>query len=107
MKYLYKYPHRAYPYADLIETSRQRSRQESEYELLDTGIFDEDRYFDVFVEYSKTGPDDLLIRISVSNRGPEEATVHVLPTLLFRNTWSWSGGGVNRTSAVGAWRKVF
>ena len=89
MKYLYKYPQAAYPYADLIETNRQRGRQSPEYELLDTGVFDEDRYFDVFVEYAKGGPDDLGIRISVTNRGPEEATLHLLPTLWFRNTWTW------------------
>ena len=89
MKYLYKYPQRAYPYADLIETNRQRSREEFEYELLDTGIFNDDRYFDVFVEYAKEGPEDILIRITVHNRGPEAARLRVLPTLWFRNTWSW------------------
>jgi len=89
MKYLYKYPQAAYPYADLIETNRHRGRQALEYELLDTGVFDQDRYFDVFVEYAKAGPDDLGIRISVANRGPEEATLHLLPTLWFRNSWSW------------------
>src|SRR6476659_9723465 len=93
MKYLYKYPHAAYPYGDLIETNRRRGRQELEYELLDTGIFNEDRYFDVFVEYAKNDPEDLLIKISVSNRGPEAASLDVLPTLWFRNTWSWEGGG--------------
>jgi hypothetical protein len=92
MKYLYKYPHAAYPYRDLIETNRHRGRQALEYELLDTGIFDQDRYFDVFIEYAKAGPDDLCIRISVANRGPEEATLHLLPTLWFRNTWSWEEG---------------
>jgi hypothetical protein len=91
MKYLYKYPHRAYPYQQLIETNRRRSRQEPEYELLDTGIFAEDRYFDVFVEYAKAAPDDLLVRINVVNRGREAASIHVLPTLWFRNTWSWGG----------------
>ncbi len=93
MKYLYKYPQAAYPYADLIETNRRRGRGELEYELLDTGVFDEDRYFDVFVEYAKASPEDLLIQISVSNRGPEVAALHLLPTLWFRNTWSWPGGG--------------
>ena len=73
MKYLYKYPQREYPYRDLIEKNRQRSREEFEYELLDTGIFDDDRYFDVFVEYAKNGPEDILIRITVHNRGPEAA----------------------------------
>ena len=89
MKYLYKYPQREYPYRDLIETNRRRSREDFEYELLDTGIFDDDRYFDVFVEYAKEGPEDILIRISVHNRGPEAARLRVLPTLWFRNTWSW------------------
>jgi hypothetical protein len=89
MKYLYKYPQREYPYLDLVETNRRRSREEFEYELLDTGIFDDDRYFDVFVEYAKADPEDTLIRISVHNRGPEAAQLHLLPTLWFRNTWSW------------------
>ena len=89
MKYLYKYPQREYPYRDLIETNRRRSREEFEYELLDTGVFDDDRYFDVFVEYAKEGPEDVLIRITVHNRGPEAARLRVLPTLWFRNTWSW------------------
>jgi len=89
MKYLYKYPQREYPYRDLIETNHRRSREEFEYELLDTGVFDDDRYFDVFVEYAKEGPEDLLIRITVHNRGPEIARLHLLPTLWFRNTWSW------------------
>ena len=89
MKYLYKYPQNAYPYGDLIETSQRRGRNDWEYELLDTGIFNEDRYFDVFVEYAKAGPTDILIEISVANRGPEAASIHVLPTLWFRNTWTW------------------
>src|ERR1700730_7975758 len=89
MKYLYKYPQNAYPYGDLIETSRRRGRNDWEYELLDTGIFNEDRYFDVFVEYAKAAPGDVLIQISVANRGPEAALIHVLPTLWFRNTWTW------------------
>jgi hypothetical protein len=92
MKYLYKYPQDAYPYADLVETNRRRGRHELEYELLDSGVFDGDRYFDVYVEYAKGGPEDILIRISVSNRGPAPALLHVLPTLWFRNTWSWPGG---------------
>jgi hypothetical protein len=91
MKYLYKYPQAAYPYDDLVETNRRRSKHELEYELLDTGVFDQDRYFDVVVEYAKASPDDLLIRITVANRGPEAAMLHVLPTLWFRNTWSWGG----------------
>jgi hypothetical protein len=92
MKYLYKYPQREFPYRDLVETNRRRSREELEYELLDTGIFDDDRYFDVFVEYAKGDPDDVLIKISVHNRGPEAAKLQVLPTLWFRNTWSWTEG---------------
>ncbi len=89
MKYLYKYPQGEYPYRELIETNRKRSREEFEYELLDTGIFDADRYFDVFVEYAKGDPEDILIKISVHNRGPEPAELHLLPTVWFRNTWSW------------------
>ena len=89
MKYLYKYPQAAYPYQALIEVNRSRDKQAPEYELLDTGVFDEDRYFDVFVEYAKTEPEDILVRITVCNRGPEPAEIHVLPTLWFRNTWSW------------------
>lgn len=92
MKYLYKYPQGEFPYADLVNTNRARNRQEFEYELLDTGIFNDDRYFDVFVEYAKESPDDILVQISVHNRGPETAELHVLPTLWFRNTWSWSDG---------------
>ena len=89
MKYLYKYPQNEYPYRDLIETNRQRNRNDMEYELLDTGVFNGDRYFDVFVEYAKAGPNDTLIQISIYNRGSEPAALHVLPTLLFRNTWTW------------------
>ena len=94
MKYLYKYPQREYPYRNLVETNRSRSREELEYELLDTGIFDGDRYFDVFAEYAKADPEDILIRITVHNRGPEGADLHLLPTLWFRNTWSWEEGAV-------------
>jgi hypothetical protein len=93
MKYLYKYPQKAYPYSDLVETNRKRSRKDMEYELIDTGAFDDDRYFDVFVEYAKAGPEDVLIKITVFNRGPETALIHLLPTLWFRNTWSWPGSG--------------
>ena len=89
MKYLYKYPQNAYPYSDLIEASRRRGRNDMEYELLDTGIFNDNRYFDVFVEYAKAAPTDILIQISVANRGPEPAELHVLPTLWFRNAWTW------------------
>jgi len=89
MKYLYKYPQAAYPYNDLVATNRDRGRGQPEYELLDTGVFDQDRYFDVFVEYAKASPEDMLIRVSVYNRGPEAATLQLLPTLWFRNDWSW------------------
>jgi hypothetical protein len=92
MKYLYKYPQAAFPYDDLVSTSKRRDRGEMEYELLDTGIFNGDRYFDVFVEYAKQTAEDILIQISVCNRGPEAATIHVLPTLWFRNTWTWWPG---------------
>src|SRR5262245_41501583 len=91
MKYLYKYPQAAYPYSNLVVTSRGRSREDFEYELLDTGVFDKNRYWDVFVEYGKASPEDILVQITVCNRGPEAATLHVLPTLWFRNTWSWGG----------------
>ncbi|HEY8515567.1 MAG TPA: glucosidase [Candidatus Binatia bacterium] len=93
MKALYKYPQRAFPYADLVETNRARTRRELEYELIDTGVLDDDRYFDVFVEYAKAAPDDVAIRITVANRGPEDARLHVLPTLWFRNTWRRPHGG--------------
>src|ERR1700740_2811584 len=89
MKYLYKYPQNEFPYLDLINTNRGRSRKDPEYELLDTGIFNENRYFDVLVEYAKAAPADMLIQISVHNRGPDESEVHVLPTIWFCNTWSW------------------
>src|ERR1700756_5552843 len=92
MKYLYKYPQQEFPYRNLVEANRKRSKEEFEYELLDTGIFDENRYFDVFVEYAKEGPEDILVRITVHNRGPEAARLRVLPTLWFRNTWSWGEG---------------
>ena len=89
MKALYKYPQGEFPYARLVEENRRRSKADPEFELVDTGAFDEDRYFDVFAEYAKASPDDMLIRLTVANRGPEPATIHVLPTLWFRNTWSW------------------
>ena len=97
MKYLYKYPQQEFPYRNLAETNRHRSRQEMEYELLDTGVFDGDRYFDVFVEYAKADPEDMLIRITVHNRGPEKAELHLLPTLWFRNTWLWDGNAAKPT----------
>ncbi len=89
MKYLYKYPQAAYPYDELVRTNRARARSEMEYELLDTGVFDQDRYFDVVVEYAKAAPEELLVQITVHNRGPETAALHLLPTLWFRNVWSW------------------
>jgi hypothetical protein len=88
MKCLYKYPQAAYPYDDLVQKNSQRTRYEMEYELLDTGVFHEDRYFDVFIEYAKDGPEDILIKISATNRGPDAAELHLLPTLWFRNDWS-------------------
>ena len=88
MKYLYKYPQAGFPYADLVDTNKGRSRDEMEYELLDTGVFDGDRYFDVFVEYAKAGPEDILVRITAANRGPDAAELHLLPTLWFRNDWA-------------------
>ena len=92
MKYLYKYPQAAFPYSDLIKSNKRRNRSDMEYELLDTGVFDDDRYFDVFVEYGKQTPEDLLIQFSVINRGPDPATLDVLPSLWFRNTWTWWPG---------------
>ena len=89
MKYLYKYPQAAFPYSALVEENRRRSRRDPEFELLDTGVFTEHRYFDIFIEYAKAAPEDVLIRIEVINRGPDAAPLHVLPTIWFRNTWSW------------------
>ncbi|KUF18264.1 MGH1-like glycoside hydrolase domain-containing protein [Streptomyces silvensis] len=101
LKYLYKYPLAPFPYHDLVAVNQSRGRHEFEYELLDTGVFDEDRYVDVTVEYAKAAHDDVLIRVTVDNRGPDEATVHVLPTLWFRNTWSWAEGSAKpRLSAA-------
>ncbi|HEY0320345.1 MAG TPA: hypothetical protein VGC66_05180 [Pyrinomonadaceae bacterium] len=91
MKYLYKYPQSAFPYRELYEENRRRSKREPEYELLDTGVFDEDRYFDVTVEYAKADTEDILIQINVTNRGAEPSEIHVLPTIWFRNTWVWNG----------------
>jgi len=88
MKYLYKYPQAAFPYGDLVETNCRRNRNDMEYELLDTGVFNDDRYFDVFVEYAKAGPENILVKITAINRGPDPAELHLLPTLWFRNDWS-------------------
>ena len=92
LKMLYKYPQREFPYAELVAENARRKVQPDapEFELLDSGVFDEDRYFDVFVEYAKAGPDDLLMRVTAHNRGPEAAEIHLLPQLWFRNTWSWN-----------------
>jgi hypothetical protein len=89
MKYLYKYPQREFPYDRLVEENRRRGKRELEYELIDTGAFADDRYFDVFIEYAKAGAEDILIRIEAVNRGPDAAELHLLPTLWFRNTWAW------------------
>jgi len=102
MKYLYKYPQAAYPYEDIITSNQRRGRGDLEYELLDTGVFDQDRYFDVFVEYAKAAPEDILIQITVENRGPDAATIHVLPTLWFRNTWSWTANGARPSLSISA-----
>jgi hypothetical protein len=91
MKALYKYPHNAFPYGELVEENRRRNRLDPEFELLDTGIFNDNRYFDVFIEYAKNTAEDILVRIEVFNRGTETKTLHLLPTLWFRNTWSWNG----------------
>ena len=100
MKYLYKYPQRAYPYADLVAENRRRTRADPEYELLDTGIFEDDRYFDVCVEYAKAAPGDMLIRISASNRGLYPAPLHILPTLWFKNDWTWTTNNAKPRIAV-------
>ena len=91
MKFLYKYPQAEFPYERLVEENRRRGKREREFELMDTGVFDDDRYFDVFVEYAKVSSEDILIRVTVHNRGPEAAELRLLPTLWFRNTWSWNG----------------
>jgi hypothetical protein len=93
MKALYKYPQRAFPYEDLLEENRRRGRSKPEYELIDTGVFADDRYFDVMIEYAKVDPQDILIRISATNHGPDAAPLHLLPTLWYRNTWAWGNGG--------------
>jgi len=89
MKFLYKYPQAEYPYQELVDVNKSRNGQGDEYELLDTGVFEEDRYFDVFMEYAKQGPEDISVRITVHNRGPEDAELNIIPQLWFRNTWSW------------------
>ena len=94
MRFLYKYPQAAFPYAQVVEENRRRGKDQPEFELLDTGVFDDNRYFDVFVEYAKGSAEDILIRITAANRGPEPARLELLPTVWFRNTWSWSEGGL-------------
>jgi len=89
---LYKYPQAEYPYARLVEENRRRGIGQPEFELIDTGVFDDNRYFDVLVEYAQAAPDDILMRVTVENRGPQVATIHLLPQLWFRNTWSWKNG---------------
>ena len=93
MKMLYKYPQAEFPYTRLVEENRRRTKQQPEFELIDTGIFDDDRYFDIFIEYAKGGPEDILIRITAHNRGPQAANLHVLPTIWLRNTWNWGDNG--------------
>jgi hypothetical protein len=102
LKMIYKYPQRAFPYAQLVEENRRHGKDQLEFELLDTGIFDDDRYYDVVCEYAKAGPDDFLLTITVHNRGPEAGALHVLPQLWFRNTWSWKPDSVRPAlSALG------
>jgi hypothetical protein len=105
LKYLYKYPQRAFPYAALVEENRRRGRNDAEFELIDTHVFDDDRYFDVFVEYAKAGTEELLVQVTAHNRGPEAAPLHLLPQAWCRNTWSWTAGAtrpVVRATAAGA-----
>ncbi|HET9655665.1 MAG TPA: glucosidase [Kineosporiaceae bacterium] len=103
MSFLYKYPLREFPYTDLASTNRSRGRGDFEYELIDTGVFDDGRYLDVLVEYAKAAPEDLVMRVTVHNRSSEDATVHVLPTLWFRNTWSWSPDAPGRPTLRAEW----
>ena len=110
MKWLYKYPQAAFPYTQLCEENHRRDRRQPEYELLDTGVFEGDRYFDVVVEYAKASSDDILIRFTITNRGPDTARLHLLPTLWFRNTWSWDRGAPRPRLREGAsrpgWRAI-
>jgi hypothetical protein len=101
VKSLYKYPHAAFPYAQLVEENGRRGRDVPEYELIDTGVFDGDRYFDVFVEYAKASSDDIVIRITIENRGPEAAPLDVLPTIWFRNRWAWTRGATRPAASRG------
>jgi hypothetical protein len=104
MKYLYKYPQAAYPYEELLAESRRRTKQDPEYELADTGIFNDNRYFDIVVEYAKADAEDLLVRVTASNRGRVSARLHILPTLWFRNTWTWGHGDVHPSIMQGTRR---
>src|SRR6266571_4966114 len=96
MKALYKYPQEEFPYEELVEENRRRDKHSPEFELMDTGVFSDNRYFDVSVEYAKAAPDDILVRITVTNHGPERAELHLLPTVWFRNTWSWGSDSGQR-----------
>ncbi|MGH7849611.1 MAG: MGH1-like glycoside hydrolase domain-containing protein [Thermodesulfobacteriota bacterium] len=102
MKYLYKYPQEAFPYSKLVDENKRRDKHDLEYELIDTGVFDDNRYFDILIEYSKASSDDVLIKITAVNRGPESAPLHLLPTLWFRNTWSWNGGAKPSLNTAGS-----
>jgi hypothetical protein len=107
MRMLYKYPHGEFPYGQLVEESHRRGIAQRELELIDTGLFDENRYFDVFVEYAQAAPDDILMRVTAENRGPEPAPLHLLPQVWFRNTWSWKSAArkpIMRTAGSGALR---
>ncbi|RZK14536.1 MAG: glucosidase, partial [Hymenobacter sp.] len=101
-KLLYKYPQQAFPYEQLVQENARRTRKDPEFELLDTGIFAENRYFDVFIEYAKADAEDLLIQLTIVNRGPEEASLHVLPQLWFRNTWAWGYPGEENRPTLAA-----
>ncbi|QDA58621.1 MGH1-like glycoside hydrolase domain-containing protein [Hymenobacter jejuensis] len=101
MKMLYKYPQQEFPYVQLVQESKRRTREQPEYEILDTGIFDKGRYFDVFIEYAKAGPDDILIRVTAHNRGVEAAPLHIVPQLWFRNTWAWDFGIARPKISIG------
>ena len=100
MKYLYKYPQAEFPYSQLVDENRSRGKLASEFELIDTGIFNEDRYFDVVVEYAKADVEDILIKITATNHGPEAASINLLPTIWFRNTWSWNQNGTRQTESA-------
>ncbi len=100
MKYLYKYPQAEFPYSQLVDENRSRGKLAAEFELIDTGIFNEDRYFDVVVEYAKADVEDILIKITATNHGPEAASINLLPTIWFRNTWSWNQNGTAKPEST-------